>query len=238
MKFFRQMQLTIAFCLLGSMANHSYGSPITLEFTGMVLSSYSNSSWVGRPISGSFTIHPENFASEFSSFSPTSSQVYSFLGPAYGMYGNPVIDYSISLPDGTVYNAPHKGEYAEWGGVTVHYNYLGGPDEETYQIGLQIQPLDRSYQANFFFILENDAHDGTLVSSSNIDQTPNLQGASNVNAYLDVFNYVKFTDQLNVQFSVDSLQKKQLPEPASWILVVTATGCLLFVRRRIINQKD
>lgn len=232
MKHFQRMQLAIAFCILASLANLSYGSPIAMKFTGKILSSYSNSSWVGMPISGSFTIYPDNVASKFSYLSSTSTQVYTFLGPAYGIYGDPVIDYSVVLPDGSVYNAPHKGEYAEWGGVTVHHDYLGGPDEETYQVGLQIQPLDRSYQANFFFILDNYAHDGTLVSNPDINQTPNLQGASYVNANLNVIDYRTFTNRLDAQFSVDSLQGQQLPEPSSWILVLTAAGSLLIVRSR------
>lgn len=238
MKHFRWLQFAIALCILTTLASRSYGTPITMKFTGTILSSYSNSSWVGLPIAGSFTIYPDNFASQYSQFSTTSTQVYTFLGPAYGTYGNPAIDYSVTLPDGSVYNAPHVNEYAEWGGVAVHYNYLGGPDEETYQVGLQIQPMDRSYQANFFFILDNFAHDGSLVSSPDINQTPNLQGADYVNAELNVFNYRTFTNSLDATFSVNSLQRQQLPEPSSLILVVTAIGSLVLIRRRRVAIPD
>jgi MYXO-CTERM domain-containing protein len=92
--------------------------------------------------------------------------------------------------------------------------------------------LDRSYQANFFFILENELHDGTLVSSADIDQTPNVLAATYENAYLDVFDYRTMTSRLNVRFSVDSLERQQIPEPPSWLLALTAAGGLLAARRR------
>jgi len=218
---------TIAFCILASMADTSSATPITVNFSGNVLSSYSDPSWVGSPLSGSFTIYPENIMSGFSHLSSTSSTVYTFLGPAYGIYGNPVIDYSVTLPDGSVYQAPHQGEYAEWGGITVRH----GLGREAYEVSLQIQPLDRSYQANFFFILENAFHDDALVSSADIGQIPNVGGATYVNAYLDAFNYRTMTSQVNVRFSVDSPEPQHVPEPASWVLVLTAAGSYLVARR-------
>lgn len=227
----------IAFCILASMMNSSFGNPITINFSGKILDSYSTPSWVGLPLSGTFTIYPENFTNEFSYLSSTSSHVYTYLGPAYGRYGNPILDYSITLPDASVFKTPHENAYAEWGGVFIHHQYLDGPSQETYQVGLQIQPLDRSYQANFFFILENELHDGTLVSSADIHQTPNLNGATYENAYLDVFDYRNMTSRLNVRFSVDSLERQQIPEPAAWILVLTAGAGLLATRRRDIQRK-
>lgn len=224
---------TIAFCILASMADTSSATPITVNFSGNVLSSYSDPSWVGSPLSGSFTIYPENIMSGFSHFSSTSSTVYTFLGPAYGIYGNPVIDYSVTLPDGSVYQAPHLGEYGEWGGIAVRH----GLGRETYGVSLQIQPLDRSYQADFFFILENAFLDDALVSSADIDQIPNVGGATYVNAYLSVFNYRTMTSQVDVHFSVGSPEPHQVPEPASWILVLTAAGSYL-VARRYKSQRD
>lgn len=228
----------IAFCILVSMINSSYGNPITMNFSGKVLDSYSTPSWVGLPLSGSFTIYPENFTNEFSYLSSTSSHVYTYLGPAYGRYGNPILDYSITLPDASVYKAPHQDAYAEWGGVFVHHQYLDGPSQETYQVGLQIQPLDRSYQVNFSFILENELHDGALVSSADIDQTPNLNGVTYESAYLDVFDYRNMTSRLNVRFSVDSLERLEIPEPASRILVLIAAVGLLVTRRRDSHRKQ
>lgn len=218
---------TIAFCILASIADTSSATPITVNFSGNVLSSYSNSSWIGAPLSGSFTIYPENIMSSFSHSSVTGSTAYTFLGPGYGIYGDPVIDYSITLPDGSVYQAPHQGAYAEWGGINV----LHGLGRESYSVGLQIQPLDRSYQADFFFILENAFLDDALVSSADIDQIPNVGGATYVNAYLSVFNYRTMTSQVDVHFSVGSPEPHQVPEPASWILVLTAAGSYLVARR-------
>lgn len=221
-------QLTkIAFCILASMADTSSATPITVNFSGNVLSSYSNPSWVGAPLSGSFTIYPENIMSRFSYSSATGSKVYTFLGPAYGIYGSPVIDYSVALPDGSVYRAPHEGEYAEWGGINV----VHGLGQESYSVGLQIQPLDRSYQADFFFILENAFHDGALVSSPDIHQIPNVGGATYVNAYLSVFNYKTMTHEVHARFSVGTPEPHHVPEPASWILVLTAGGSYWVARR-------
>lgn len=221
-------QLTkIAFCILASMADTSSATPVTVNFSGNVLSSYSNPSWVGAPLSGSFTIYPENIMSAFSHLSATSSRVYTFLGPAYGIYGNPVIDYSVSLPDGSVYEAPHQGEYGEWGGITVTH----GLGRESYSVSLQIQPLDRSYQADFFFILENAFNDDALVSSADINQIPNVGGATYVNAYLSVFNYNTMRHEVDARFSVGTPEPHHVPEPASWILVLTAAGSYWVARR-------
>lgn len=218
---------TIALCILASMADTSSATPITVNFSGNVESSYTNPGWIASPLSGSFTIYPENIMSSFSYSGVTGSRVYTFLGPAYGIYGNPVIDYSITLPDGSVYQAPHQGAYAEWGGITV----LHGLGQESYSLSLQIQPLDRSYEADFSFILENAFHDDALVSSADIDQIPNIGGATYVHAYLSVFDYRTMKHQVHLHASGGSPESHQVPEPASWILVLTAAGSYLVARR-------
>lgn len=219
-----------ALLAFGLASTSSYGAPITLSFSGEILSSYSNPSWSGQSLSGQFTIYPENFSSQYSSFTPTSTQVYTFLGPAYGISGAPIIDYTINLPDGSVYKAPHEGAFAEWGSITVHHQYLDGPGEETYQIGLQIQPLNQPYQIDFFFILDNELRDGALVSSASLNQVPNIQAATRQNAYLSVFDYRSVTSKLDVSFSVDSLTA--VPEPSTWLLMVAGVAGVLFFGKR------
>ena len=144
-----------------------------------------------------------------------------------------MLDYSIALPDGSIFTAPHENAYAEWGSVTVHHQYVDGPGSEVYEVGLWIQPANRSYQADFFFILQNIMNDGTLVSSADIYQTPTLNGATYVNAYLDVFDYTTFTSKVNVRFSVDTLRQHQIPEPASPALFLMGIGGLYPTRKRI-----
>jgi hypothetical protein len=213
-------KIGLAFSTLFYLVANAHGEPITLTFSGQVLNSYSQSSWVGLPLSGTFTIFPENFESDFSHYSETSSQIYSFTGPAYNNASSPIIDYSINLPDGTVYRPQSTDIYADWDDITVHHLYLDGPGEEDYEIGRTFQPSDRSYQSDFYIILQNNLADGALLSGTSIDQTPNPLGATYENAALRIFNYNTMSYTLDFAFSVDTLTRSPVPEPASWRLMV------------------
>jgi hypothetical protein len=219
-------------CTLAFVGPNALSQPITMAFSGAVISSSSNVSWSGAPLSGTFTIYPENFKSEYSHYGDTYSHLYTFVGPAYGNTDSPAIDYTVNLPDGSVFRAPHENAYAEWGSVAVHHLYVDGPSEETYQIGETFQPADRSYQADFYIILENALHDGALVSNTSINQVPNPLFATYENAGLTIFNYRSMSSPLDIKFSINSIEPAPVPEPETWGLMFTGIGGLLLARRR------